>query len=61
MTTIVSAPRDVVFEYMSDIERLPEWAGILATCTISGLFAGRFFASKIRSTAAASSALAPRP
>ena len=26
VTTIVSAPRDAVFEYMSDIEKLPEWA-----------------------------------
>jgi hypothetical protein len=26
VTTVLSAPRDVVFEYMSDIERLPEWA-----------------------------------
>ncbi len=26
VTTIVSAPQQRVFEYMSDIERLPEWA-----------------------------------
>jgi hypothetical protein len=26
VTTIVSAPKDAVFEYMSDIEKLPEWA-----------------------------------
>ena len=26
VTTIVSAPRSAVFEYMSDIEKLPEWA-----------------------------------
>jgi hypothetical protein len=26
VTTIVSAPRTTVFEYMSDIEKLPEWA-----------------------------------
>jgi hypothetical protein len=26
VTTILSAPRGRVFEYMSDIERLPEWA-----------------------------------
>jgi hypothetical protein len=26
VTTVVSAPREVVFDYMSDIESLPEWA-----------------------------------
>ena len=26
LTTIVPAPRKAVFEYMSDIEKLPEWA-----------------------------------
>ena len=26
MTTIVLAPRETVFEYMSDIDKLPEWA-----------------------------------
>jgi hypothetical protein len=26
VTTILPAPQDQVFEYMSDIERLPEWA-----------------------------------
>jgi hypothetical protein len=26
VTTILSAPREAVFEYMSDIEKLPEWA-----------------------------------
>ncbi len=26
VTTILPAPRDAVFEYMSDIEKLPEWA-----------------------------------
>ena len=26
VTTVVPAPRDEVFRYMSDIERLPEWA-----------------------------------
>jgi hypothetical protein len=26
VTAVLSAPRQAVFEYMSDIERLPEWA-----------------------------------
>jgi hypothetical protein len=26
VTTILSAPRDAVFNYMSDVEQLPEWA-----------------------------------
>jgi hypothetical protein len=26
LTTVLAAPRDAVFDYMSDIERLPEWA-----------------------------------
>jgi hypothetical protein len=26
VTTIVPAPREAVFDYMSDIEKLPEWA-----------------------------------
>jgi len=26
VTTVLPAPRDVVFKYMSDIEKLPEWA-----------------------------------
>jgi hypothetical protein len=26
VTTVVAAPRNAVFDYMSDIERLPEWA-----------------------------------
>jgi hypothetical protein len=26
VTTVLSAPREAVFRYMSDIERLPEWA-----------------------------------
>jgi hypothetical protein len=26
VTTVLDAPREVVFEYMSDIENLPEWA-----------------------------------
>jgi hypothetical protein len=26
VTTFLSAPRDAVFNYLSDIERLPEWA-----------------------------------
>ena len=26
VTTVLAAPRDAVFDYMSDIERLPEWA-----------------------------------
>jgi hypothetical protein len=26
LTTVVPAPKEAVFEYMSDIERLPEWA-----------------------------------
>jgi hypothetical protein len=26
VTTVVAAPPDAVFDYMSDIERLPEWA-----------------------------------
>ena len=30
VTTIVSAPRNAVFEYMSDIENLPQWASEFA-------------------------------
>src|SRR5215469_7030281 len=30
VTTILSAPQEQVFEYMSDIERLPEWASEFA-------------------------------
>jgi hypothetical protein len=26
VTTVLAAPRDAVFDYVSDIERLPEWA-----------------------------------
>ena len=26
VTTVLAAPRDAVFDYMSDIEHLPEWA-----------------------------------
>jgi hypothetical protein len=26
VTTVLNAPRDVVFDYMSEIENLPEWA-----------------------------------
>ena len=26
VTTVLDAPRDAVFEYMADVERLPEWA-----------------------------------
>ncbi len=26
VTTVIAAPQSAVFEYMSDIERLPEWA-----------------------------------
>ncbi|HEX2435298.1 MAG TPA: SRPBCC family protein [Solirubrobacterales bacterium] len=30
MTTVLPAPREEVFRYMSDIERLPEWANEFA-------------------------------
>ncbi len=38
----VSAPRDIVFNYLADIENLPKWAGVW--CERLGLQRGRWWA-----------------